>query len=313
MDAFLKPCIATLLRKGGCDLRDLKRFMSKNNEERIELGKQSPDPEHRDFFENGFHTEQYNVTKNALYIKLQGLLNSPVFRRLTVGKSTVNLSQAFNSGKVVIFDVSKSRGRTMAADFGKLIVAYIQAIALARQDTPRNKRMPIYLFIDEVSNYVGSSIEEIMAESRKFGLSLFMSSQRVGQKMSRDLTDTIMSNSTLKIVGKNAVKSLREMGVNIDVPLEELKKIPKYQFYIHNKDTNKSAVLIKSPDFLVKQKDEPSYFYLSKKEQQKLLRYFVKESGYYVKVSEEQAVDGTTQKKTTSPWKVQAEEELVPF
>lgn len=84
MDAILKPCIATLLRKEGSDLRDLKRFMGKNNQELVALGCQSPDPEHREFFQNGFQNEQYNITKNSLYIKLQGLLNSPVFRRLVV-------------------------------------------------------------------------------------------------------------------------------------------------------------------------------------------------------------------------------------
>jgi len=117
MDAIIKPCVATLLRKEGSDLSDLKRFMSKNNEDLIKLGMQSPDAEHADFFEHGFQNEQYNITKNSLYIKLQSLLNSPVFRRLVIGKSTINLQKAFNSGKLIIFDVAKSRGRTMAADF----------------------------------------------------------------------------------------------------------------------------------------------------------------------------------------------------
>lgn len=106
-----------------------------------------------------------------------------------------------------------------------------------------------------------------------------MSSQIVGQKMSAELTDLIMSNATLKVVGKNAIKSLKAMGANIDIPLDMLKKIPKYEFYIHNKDTEKKAVLIHAPDFLVRQRDEPSWFYLSKKETQELLWYFVKESG----------------------------------
>jgi len=111
-----------------------------------------------------------------------------------------------------------------------------------------------------------------------------MSAQIVGQNMSRELTDIIMSNTSLKIVGKNAVKSLREMGVNIDIPLDKLKKIPKYEFYIHNKDANKTAQCVKAPDFLVKRPGEPSYFYLSKEEQTNLLRYFAKESGYYQKI-----------------------------
>ena len=313
MDAMAKPCIATLLRRQKSDIRDLKRFMGKNNKDLVELGKRSPDPEHREFFQNGFANEQYNVTKNALYIKLQSLLNSPVFRRLVVGKSTINLQHAFNSGKIVIFDVEKSRGRTMAADFGKLMLAYIQAIALRRQDIPKYRRKQTFLFIDEVANYVGGSIEEIMSESRKFGLSLFMSSQIVGQNMSRELTDIIMSNATLKVVGKNAIKSLREMGANIDIPLEKLKKIPNYEFYIHNKDTNKTARLVRSPDFLVKRSGEPSYFYLSKKEKEELLRYFVEESGYYKKVPKHAMVPEVPERIEKEPESWRIDKKPLPF
>jgi len=313
MDAVIKPCVATLLRKGDCDLRDLKRFMGKNNKEYVELGKKSPDPEHREFFHHGFTNDQYNITKNSLYIKLQSLLNSPVFRRLVIGKSTVDLQKAFNSGKVVIFDVAKSRGRTMAADFWKLMLAYIQAIALRRQDTPKKKRKQTFLFIDEAANYCGSSVEEIMTESRKFWLSLFLSQQIVGQKMSRELTDIIMSNATIKVVGKNAVKSLREMGANINIPLEELKKIPKYEFYIHNKDNEKPAILIKSPDFLVKESDEPSFFYLSKKRRKSLLKYFVYKSGYYIKAADQKELPTDEIEEPGTEPMIEKPEPLIPF
>ena len=37
MDAVIKPCIATLLRQDYTDLRDLKRFMSKDNADLIQL------------------------------------------------------------------------------------------------------------------------------------------------------------------------------------------------------------------------------------------------------------------------------------
>lgn len=51
MDAIIKPCIATLLRKGDADLRDLKRFMSaQENADLVKLGIASPDPEHANFF-----------------------------------------------------------------------------------------------------------------------------------------------------------------------------------------------------------------------------------------------------------------------
>lgn len=286
MDAFLKPCIATLLRMDRTtDLRDLKRFMDDEaNEDLIAIGQRSPDEEHRSFFQNSFSKKRYNTTKDAVYIKLQSLLNSALFRRLTVGESTINLPKAVNNGSVIIFDFSKARGRKAAADFGRFMVAYIQAIALRRQDTPKRFRKQTFLFIDEFHNYVGNSIKEIMAEARKFSLSLVLAHQVVGQEMSTSLMDIILSNANLKVVGKNARKSLEAMGANIDIPLEKLKRIPKYEFYVHNKDKDYPALLMKSPDFLVNKPHQYNQFYMSEAEKKKLLEYFVYESGYYKKI-----------------------------
>lgn len=114
-----------------------------------------------------------------------------------------------------------------------------------------------------------------------------------------------MSNATLKIVGKNAIKSLKTMGANIDIPIEQLKKIPQYEFYIHNKDTKYPAQLFSSYDFLVKESDEPSWFYSSKKEFMELLRYFVKESNFYNRfelTKEDVSIEPSEEEKPLTPF-----------
>lgn len=269
MDTFLKPCIATLLRLEYSDLSMLKRFMSDNNEDLIALGQQSPNPEHAEFFRNGFQNKRYKATRDAVYIKLQSLLNSSLFRRLVIGKSTIDLERALNEeGKVVILDFQKGRGRKTATDFGKLMVAYVQAIALRRQDIPKHSRPHTYICIDEFQNYIGGggTFAEIASESRKYGASMVLSHQVVGMKMSSDLTNILMSNCTIKIVGKNAKKSLEVMAANIDLPVTRLMKIPKYQFYVHNKDSEYPAVLMKVPDFLVHSPHKHNPFYMTEKQ-----------------------------------------------
>ena len=103
--------------------------------------------------------------------------------------------------------------------------------------------MQIYKFIDEIHNYAASSMSEILCESRKFRLGLFLSTQRVGQGMSRELTADIMANCTIKTVRKNAIETLQKMQLNIDIPLDKLKKISKYERYVHNSDTDVPARL----------------------------------------------------------------------
>ena len=85
MDALLKPCIATLLRKGDATLRDLQRFMNENeNADLIQLGLQSPKETDRSFFQNGFEKSSLSLTKNSIYFKIQSLLNSYTFSNLVL-------------------------------------------------------------------------------------------------------------------------------------------------------------------------------------------------------------------------------------
>ena len=108
MLAFLMPCISTLLlMKPDADLFDLHRFYNdKRNQDLVLLGTQSPIPAHREFFLHEFKNG-HKKTKEALSIKLQTLLNNPIFAEITTGKSTLDLEKLINQGKVIIFDISK--------------------------------------------------------------------------------------------------------------------------------------------------------------------------------------------------------------
>ncbi len=202
MDALLKPCIATLLRKGDATLRDLQRFMNDNeNADLIQLGLQSPKETDRAFFQHGFQKKSLALTKSSIYFKTQSLLNSYTFSNLVLGKNTIDLEAALNSGKVIIFNLAKGRmGKKVSPVFGKLVIALIQGIALKRQDIPDKFRKPTFVFVDEFQNYVTESIEDILAESRKYALHLNLSHQLIGQKMNAKMKDIILGNTALKIV-----------------------------------------------------------------------------------------------------------------
>jgi hypothetical protein len=59
------------------------------------------------------------------------------------------------------------------------IVARIQQAALSR--TPRQKKTPFYLYLDEFQNYTTDNIQDILAESRKYALSLILAHQYLDQ------------------------------------------------------------------------------------------------------------------------------------
>jgi len=107
MDAILSPCIAVLLRRESSSFTDLQRFMDdNNNHDLIELGKQSPNPQHRQLFQTKFSTKFYDATKHGLYTRMQILLNDPIFQNLISNKTTIDLKRLIEQKSIIIFKLS---------------------------------------------------------------------------------------------------------------------------------------------------------------------------------------------------------------
>ena len=107
MDAILSPCIAMLLRRENSSFSDLQRFMDdQNNHDLIELGKRSPNPQHRQLFQTKFNTRFYDATKHGLYTRMQILLNDPIFQNLISNNTTVDIKQLIEQKSIIIFKLS---------------------------------------------------------------------------------------------------------------------------------------------------------------------------------------------------------------
>lgn len=279
METILIPCLATLLRKGNSNLKELQRFMDDDhNKDLIELGMQSPHPSHREFFKSAFkNSATYRTSKQSIYTKIQSLLNSQTFYNLTQGKSTFDLEKAMNEGKVIIFNLAQAAmGTDTSIAYGKLIVSLIQGMTLKRLSQEKHLRKPTFMFIDECQNYLSPSIEKILAESRKYGLFVVLANQNLAQIDDKKLKETILSNTNVKLAGANSPTTLKAMAQEIGVTLEALQAMKEYHFYAKVGAT--APFMLKSPSFLFKHK---SKFTLNEEEKQGLKAYQL--SRYYQK------------------------------
>lgn len=216
METLLKAVLSVLLQREGSTLLDLQRFMrDEENAELWEYAKAHSSAGQRHFFTSAFYDRNYTATKNALYTKLQSLLNSETFYRLTIGESTVNLRQAMDSKKTVVFNLAKGLiGQQTAPAFGRFIVGMVQGFSFARQTLPKAKRTPVFLYLDEFQNFITPSIETILAESRKYAVHLTLAQQFHGQGTSPALRGAILNNTAVKIAGRGegaSLKAIQEM------------------------------------------------------------------------------------------------------
>ena len=285
MTALLRACVSTLLENDGTSIADLKRFTSlieEENQDLVQMGLKNSNIEHRDLM-NKFYKTTLNQTKNSIYFRLQNLIADTHLRRILVGKSTIDLEKEMNAGKVIICNLSKGHmGKESAPMLGKLFVALIQGYALKRQGMTHHK--PTFLFMDEMQNYITPSIEQIMTESRKYGLHLVLANQVLGQNMDNKMKRIILSNTALKFCGDNDADSLKGMGESMNgLKLKDFDKLKKYHFYAYNKLNKKmGAVMTKVPPTYVNVK--PPH-YMTKNPLKSYFLWLANDSGYYIKSS----------------------------
>lgn len=291
METIVKPVIATLLFMGGKDLRDLQIFLQPPEKPRgkktdetptahelkyemfMQAGKNSPIASHRHFFEHLYET--YTQSRRSIATRLQGFLNSPVFSNMVTGESSFSLEHAINSGKVVLFHLPKGEmGSDTSVLMGKFVLSLLQSYALKRAKQPAEYRKPTFVFVDECQNFVSSSLGEMLTESRKFGLHLVLANQFIGQEMSREFTQKLLSNTNVKLVGKNDANTLSTMAKSLNMKVETLQEMKKFSFALQCGE--RDVFTIKIPDYLVRRSKR---FYLSESHSKKMRDWQLKK--YY--------------------------------
>ena len=127
--------------------------------------------------------------------KIGAFTANPMLRNI-VGqpKSTINMRQLMDEGKILIVNLSRGVvGEDNAAILGALMVTKIQLAAMSRANVPIEQRRPFYLYVDEFQNFATDSFAVILSEARKYGLILTVANQYVAQ-MSQIVRDAVFGN-----------------------------------------------------------------------------------------------------------------------
>lgn len=128
--------------------------------------------------------------------KVGAFVANPTIRNI-IGqpKSTFNIRQIMDNGKILVVNLSKGRiGEDNAAILGAFLVTKIQLAAMSRSDIPNIRdRRPFYLYVDEFQNFATDSFAVILSEARKYGLNLTVANQYIAQ-MSDSVRDAVFGN-----------------------------------------------------------------------------------------------------------------------
>ncbi len=128
--------------------------------------------------------------------KVGAFTANPIIRNI-IGqpKSTFNIRQIMDEGKILIVNLSKGLiGEDNASILGAFLVTKIQLAAMSRSDIQSiEDRRPFYLYVDEFQNFATDSFATILSEARKYGLNLTVANQYISQ-MQENVRDAVFGN-----------------------------------------------------------------------------------------------------------------------
>ena len=271
MQRVLFPCIYLLMMRGNKTLSDLVDMMRDSELDNIKrIAKTLPNERVRAFFEHDFQSKQFESTKHSINSKLGNLIDETPFRQLTTGKNTIDLKKYVNEGYKVIFDLS-GLSKDAKNAFGKMIVAQLQFLAHSRENT--EYRPSVFVYIDEFQRFVSNSINEGLAELRKFGYHFILATQNVTQ-LDTATANNVLSNTNIKIVGQNDPQTNKKMSVQLGIDDDYLSRLKVGQFYIKARSSD-TAQYIEVPKNLIDKKASINADKWAKVRAEQLEKYYI--------------------------------------
>lgn len=185
LEHLWRNVLFTLLERPGSTLGDVGPLLTDRvyREAAVET---LTNAEVRDFWRKeyaGYSPAFRAVVVAPLQNKLGALLTDPRMRSIiTAGESSFDVKEVMDSGKVLLVDLSRGQiGEGPAMLLGGLLAARIGLAGLARANRPEDERRDFYAYLDEFQMFATASFATMLAELRKYRVSLVLAHQYLAQ------------------------------------------------------------------------------------------------------------------------------------
>ncbi len=241
MEYILNNCILALLDTPGTTLLGIPRMLVDKDYRQKIIGNLK-DPVIKAFWVHEYEAWQEKFRNEAIapiQNKVGQFLSTSIIRNVVgQSKSTINIFDMMNEGKIFLVNVSKGRiGEDNSALLGGMIITKIQLAAMERVRIPEETRRDFYLYVDEFQNFVTDAFAGILSEARKYRLNLTVAHQYTAQLVvdkSSSVRDAIFGNVGTMIifrVGSDDAEFL-ESEFDPEFTPQDIVNLPNYKIYL---------------------------------------------------------------------------------
>lgn len=241
MEYILNNAILALLDTPNSTLLGITRILV-DKEFRQKIVSNVKDPVVRSFWINEYE-EWRDQFRNEAIAPIQnkvGQFLSTALIRNIVGqaKSTIDIFDIMNSGKILLVNVSKGRiGEDNSALLGAMIITKLQLAAMERVRVPEDERVDFFLYVDEFQNFATDSFANILSEARKYRLNLTLAHQYIGQlvtDVSTKVRDAVFGNVGTMIIFRvgAADAEFLEKELEPEFAVQDMVNLPNREIYL---------------------------------------------------------------------------------
>jgi CxxC-x17-CxxC domain-containing protein len=178
-----------------------------------------------------FMTEAISPIQN----KVGQFLSSSVVRNiLGQVKSTIDLNEIMDNGKILILNLSKGKlGEDNSALIGAMMITKIQLAAMQRAAIPEEQRRDFFLYVDEFQNFATEAFATVLSEARKYRLNLTIANQYIEQ-MQEEVAAAVFGNVGTMVCFRVGAQDgeIFEKEFEPVFLMHDFVNLPKYNIYL---------------------------------------------------------------------------------
>ncbi|OGD78824.1 hypothetical protein A2368_03245 [Candidatus Collierbacteria bacterium RIFOXYB1_FULL_49_13] len=237
LEYILRLTLMTLIEIPGATFLDIPRILT--DKKYTEWVVTQLDPLHHsvliEFWSKEFASYNDKLKSEAvapILNKVGQFISSPTIRTiLRHPKSTIDLEQLMNEGRIVLLNLSHGKiGEDNAMLLGAMFITKFQLAAMNRAAIPEEQRRDFFLYVDEFQNFATTSFIKILSEARKYRLGLVLANQYTAQ-LPEEIQKAIFGNvgtiASFVVGADDATRIMNEFG-NLYTQ-EDLVNLDRYQ------------------------------------------------------------------------------------
>jgi len=237
LEYILRFSLLTLLEYPDATLLDIQPLLTDSNFREHVLSYVKEQHVHA-FWKNEFDKYSATLKSDAItpILNKTGVFLTSLPLKNTVGQKTSSfqMQEVLDKGKILIVNLSKGElGEDASSILGSMLLTAIQLAATFRSTQSEGERVPFYLYVDEMHSFISLSFIDILAEARKYKLSLFLTHQyidQINEKIQAAVFGNVGTIISFRIGAEDARRLAREFHPVFDE--SDFVRLPRYSMYL---------------------------------------------------------------------------------